>query len=349
MLLWYYINGLIGTNGPMNNKRSLGRTAAVRLCVTQARGGARGDADAFMGGAPQLDGLPMRCREIAAGKGDCMKRKWISILLCLMLLCSFSACGSAVAWEYRPITDVNDLQGRRVGVNLAWEPDYLLSGRSDLELVRYDSVADMILALKFNKVDALAVDDMIWKVMSVGSLGLRRVDPAFASVGYTIYFSPDGEALRDDFDAFLAEYQQSEEYRDHIARLEAFDGKSYVGPDIPQTRTGELLRVAIEAEGFPRSFPDPVTDQPSGFDLEALRYFANARNYRLEISLSNYVDIVYGLQAGVYDVGVGNLSDVYAQEVIDAGMYPSAAMDYSGLYFIEKTQPSIRVNTDVLD
>ena len=236
-----------------------------------------------------------------------------------------------------------------MGVNLAWEPDYMLTGRDDLELVRYDTLADMILALKFNKVDALAVDGMIWNVMNVGSVGLKRVDPAFSSVGYTLYFGPDREALRDEFNAFLAEYQDSEEYRDHMARLDAFDGKSYIGPDIPQTGTGELLRVAIESEGFPRSFPDPVTNQPSGFDLEALRYFANAHDYRLELSLSNYVDIVYGLQAGVYDVGVGNLSDVYAQEIIDAGMYPSAAMDYSGLYFIEKTQPSIRINTDVLD
>ena len=276
-----------------------------------------------------------------------MKRKWMTLVLCFVLLCSLSACGGA-AWEYRPITDINDLQGRRVGVNLAWEPDYILTGRSDLEVVRYDTLADMVLALKFDKVDALAVDDLIWKVLSIGSVGLRRVEPAFHSTGYILYFGPDNEAIRDDFNAFLEEYQRSEEYRDHMARLDAFDGKTYTGPDIPQTGTGKLLRIAIESEGFPRSFPDPVTNQPSGFDLEALQYFANARNYRLEISLSNYVDIVFGLQAGIYDAGAGYLSEVYAQEVIDAGMYPSEAINYSGLYFIEKTQPSIRVNTDAL-
>ncbi|MBO7698968.1 MAG: hypothetical protein J6S38_08060, partial [Erysipelotrichaceae bacterium] len=61
------------------------------------------------------------------------------IVISLLLLLSISACQKE--WEPNLITDINDLQGRRVGVNLSWESDYILTGRKDMELFRYDSTA----------------------------------------------------------------------------------------------------------------------------------------------------------------------------------------------------------------
>ncbi len=269
-----------------------------------------------------------------------------ALLLALALV--LGGCG-AVKWQYRPITDVNDLQGRRVGLLLAWEPDYLLTGRTDMELVRYDSLADMVMALKTNRVDAIAVDTFAWKRMAVGSEGLNRVLPACGSFGAILYFNPDGEALKDDFNAFLAEFKKTEAYRDHLTRLENFDGVNYVDPGIQLTGTGEVLRVAVESEGFPRTFQNAGEDVPTGFDLEALKYFANERNYRMEFTLSTYSDMIIGLQSGLYDVMAGGMSDVYAEEVNDAGMFTCDAFDQVSLYFIEKTQQNIKVAVEELE
>lgn len=277
-----------------------------------------------------------------------MRRRLASALLMLALAAALCACGRS-SWQYRPIEDVNDLQGRRVAVNLAWETDYWLTQRRDLQVLRYDSLADMIMALRFDKVDAIAVDDLLWKLMESGSQGLHRVTPAFGASGYTLYFSPENTVLMNEFNAYLAAYRQTADYQDHLARLDAFDGQNYEGPDIALTGTGEVLRVAIDAAAFPRAFLEAGQSVPTGFDLEALKYFANEKNYRLEFFASNFEDIVYGLKAGVYDVGTGYLSDVYEADVLASGLYTSDALDTCGMYFIEKTQPDIFVNTEELE
>lgn len=269
------------------------------------------------------------------------------LLACLMLALSGSA--SAAKWEPNLITDVNDLEGRRVGVNLAWEPDYYLTGRDDLVLVRYDTLADMILALRFNKIDAFATDRLLVQMLLAASDGLTAIEPPFGEVNYTLFFKPKSDALLGEFNAFLAAYRQSEAFEDHIARLEAFDGTDYDGPDIPLTGTGPVLRVAIDAEGFPRSFPDTDEDVPIGFDLEALKAFANERDYRLEFAVSNYEDIVFGLKSGIYDIGAGYLSDIFKNEVSAAGILLSDPLDSTSLYFIQKAQQNIRVAMEELE
>lgn len=75
--------------------------------------------------------------------GAVMIKKLVSIFLAAVLLFCISGCSRKQA--YPPITDVNDLGGRRVGVNLVWSADYKLSGREDMTLVRYNTVANLVM------------------------------------------------------------------------------------------------------------------------------------------------------------------------------------------------------------
>ena len=273
-----------------------------------------------------------------------IKRSLAALLIACSLLC-LVGCGAS-GWRYRPITDVNDLGGRRVAVLLSWEADYYLTGREDMELVRYDSVADMLLALKFGEVDVMAFDELGAKGMVAGTEGLELVKEPFGYTGYTLYFKEGDEALRDDFNAFLAEYKQTEAYTDHLLRLETFDGVSYDEPEIPLTGTGEVLAVGIEGEGFPRTFMEGGESVPTGFDVEALKLFANARNYQLEFFVSTYENMVYGLQSGVYDIATGYLSDVNEEEALASGLLTSDKLDVVPLNFVQKNRATIEIKTD---
>ena len=169
------------------------------------------------------------------------------------------------------------------------------------------------------------------------------MEPPCGSVGYAAYFSADREPLMEEFNRFLENYRQTEAYADHMARLEDFDGLEYVGPEIPLTGTGETLRVATMAEEFPRAFLEAGEDVPSGFDLESLKLFANEGNYQLEFYYTVYNDIMQGLRSGAYDLAIGYLSDVYRDEVLDAGVLVSDLLDEIPVYFVEKTQKDISV------
>lgn len=269
------------------------------------------------------------------------------VLACMLVLL---LCGCSKAqWEYRPITDINNMEGRRVAVNLAWEADYYLSGRKDMTLVQYDSFADMIMALEYNKVDVFALDDLSWKLFQINSTGLARVEPAFGIVGYELYFSPYREELKDEFNAFLEEYRKTDAYEDHMARLYDFNGMDYEDPVYELTGTGEVLNIAVLAEQYPRAYIEPDEDIPTGFDLEALKLFANEKNYRLNFYLTVYNDMLVGLKAGTYDIGTGYLGDVYDAVVLESGLFVSDQLDEMPLYFIEKTQKELSVNLDNLE
>jgi hypothetical protein len=60
--------------------------------------------------------------------------KYLSPVLLLFTVC-FVCTGCSVGWKYDPITDVNNLEGRRVGVNLSWEADFFLEGRRDMQCI----------------------------------------------------------------------------------------------------------------------------------------------------------------------------------------------------------------------
>ena len=218
------------------------------------------------------------------------KIKYICIAILLFAVCFLlSGCGSD-GWKYDPITDVNNLEGRRVGVNLAWESDYYLDGRKDMEIVRYDSTADMIMALKYDKIDAIALDRDTIKLILSTSNGIEIVEPEFGEASSIMYFAGDKEDLVEDFNQYLAEFKKTEEYQDLLKRMDEYDGKDYLGTDIPLTGKGEAIHVAMQPELFPRAFKNPGEDIPEGFDLEILKHYANDRNYRLEFHYSSYDD-----------------------------------------------------------
>ncbi len=263
------------------------------------------------------------------------------LLSTVLLSVLLTACGTR--WKASPIEDVGNLEGRRVGVEIACDTDYALTGRSDLKVVRYDSLPGILLALQYDKVDVMALDELRWRFTEASHSGLRCVTPAFATSGYIIYFSSELSDVRDEFNGFLADYRSSDEYVSFQSRIAAFDGKEYIGPEIPLTGTGRVLRVAIDASAFPRSFAEADGDVPSGFDLEALKLFANERNYRLEFTISSYDDMIYGLQGGVYDIAAGFLSDLRDAESLSTYLCVSDSLYEVPLYFIEKTQADIEL------
>ena len=272
-----------------------------------------------------------------------IKRLSCTCLLLMAVLLSVLLLTGCSRWKASPIKDVSDLEGRRVGVEIACDTDYFLTGRSDLKLVRYDGLSGILLALQYDKVDAMALDELRWRFTAASHSGLKCVTPSFATSGYIIYFSSELSGIRDEFNEFLKAYRASEEYASFQSRLATFDGKEYTGPEIPLTGNGRVLRVAVDASAFPRSFAEADGDTPSGFDLEALKLFANERNYRLEFTISSYDDMIYGLQGGIYDIAAGFLSDLRDAEALSSYLCASDSLYEVPLYFIEKTQADIEL------
>ena len=264
----------------------------------------------------------------------------------LFLVLSF-LCGCAKK-EIVVIDDVNDLHGLKVGVNVAWECDYVLTGRSDMEIYRYDMTADMLMALNYNNVDAIAVDDVSWRILSSNSTGLEKIEPEFAVVGYILYFAGDKGELAEEYNSFLAEFKKTDDYKALIDRINSYDGNDYEMPDIPVNKDGKTVRIAFDVAGYPRAYLE--TDGSCvGFDIEMALWFGAKCGYNIELVPTEFNEAIIGLKNGTYDAALGYISDVYADEARMCGFIPSDSYGETPLYLVKKnTTGNISINSEIL-
>ena len=262
--------------------------------------------------------------------------KKVVLLLIILLL---TACSSK--WEYKPIENINDLEGRNVGLMMGYETDYFLTGRQDMTIYRYEAIADMLMAINYDKIDCFAVDSMSWKLIEASTTGLEKVEPPFVIGAYVAIFSPDNSEMRDEFNEFMEDFMKTDTYKDILDRIANFDGETYEDPGIELTGTGKTIKLGYLAEGFPRSFMDIKADKALGFDVEVFEYFANAYNYQLDFYASSYENTESGVLTGIYDAGIGYFSSAYVKEMEATGYNPSVSFNEEEFYFVQKTEPSI--------
>ena len=269
------------------------------------------------------------------------------IISFFMIISFLSAC--AQRKEPVVIDDINDLHGLKVGTMLAWECDYLLTGREDMKLYRYDQISDMLMALNYDKIDAIAVDMLLWNLINNASNGLKMIEPPFGITGYLLYVHPDHRDFVDQYNVFLKEFKKTDTYKDLSERELNFDG-TYDAPDIPLAGNGKTYKVAFDISGYPRAFYDTEKDEVTGFDIEVLKYFANEYDYQLDFVLTDFNDAYAGLQNGIYDAIIGYLSDAYKEEVENVGIIVTDVYDEIPLVFAcKETTGNIDVDMNSLE
>ncbi len=265
-------------------------------------------------------------------------RLGVGLLLAAALSLALGGCGRA---HREPITDLQDLDGRRVGVCLGESTDYRLTGREDMELLRYDSVGGMLLPLCHGQLDAICLEYYSFRQVTALTTGIRPVEPAVSEDGLVFFFAPEeGEVCR-QFNAFLADFRQTPAYADLMERVLAFDGVTYPGREVPQTGAGRVLRVSADIDCFPSVHQDAGGGPVRGFEVELLTHFANAMDYRLELIPSEYTDAELGLRYGRYDMMIGQISELYldAAEAELVGVHVSDSFMVLPMYLMEIPDP----------
>lgn len=234
-----------------------------------------------------------------------------AILICILL----SGCGQIR--NAHPITDVHKLDGQRVGVGLAWGPDYLLTSRDDMTLMRYNNVAGAVTALCYNQVDAIAVEQPLAVDILASIDGLRCIEEPIAEDHMAVLVDPAQPELLAELNAFIDEFLTTEEYAELVIRIQDPEGYEY--QPVPLTGGDRVLHVGAVADGYPFSYPNPETDSFEGTDVEFLCHFANAYGYDLVFYEGTWESMETGVQYGSYDIGCGGISELYREDIERSG------------------------------
>lgn len=227
----------------------------------------------------------------------------------LMLLGLLSGCGHLRS--ARPITDIHNLDGQRVGVGLSWGPDYLLSEREDMTLMRYNTIADLVTALCFHRVDAIAVEHMLVPDILNSVQGVRCIEEPITSAGVVFLVTNGRKDVWEEFNTFAADFQGTPQHTDLVNRSK--DPKGYVPPakPIPTVQSDRLLNIGLMDNNYPFCYMDFETGSYEGIDIEALRWFAYEYGYTLSFHGGTWNSMELGIENGSYDIGAGGVSDLY--------------------------------------
>lgn len=240
-----------------------------------------------------------------------MKKALCLALAVLTVLGSFAGCGkqdsaNAGVEDLRdtPETEktIEDYRTSRVGAATGTYPATILPGvLPDAQIVEYNTIPDMVLALNLGKIDTCAADASYYTCMLWEGMALDRLKEPLVTSDYGMVFQKGKNAeLRRQFNAFIAEmmengaYEQlQEKWFGDTEPTEFLDPGSLTG-------TNGTIKVITTVEAKPFAY---LKDQQIvGYDIDVLTLFAEKHGYQLEITDVSFPAVLLGISQGKYDI-----------------------------------------------
>lgn len=228
-------------------------------------------------------------------------RRILSVLIAIILCLGIFGCSGKKS--YGPVTDVNNLEGRSVGVNMTWSADYMLSERNDLKVVRFNTTAEIVMALRYGQIDVAAMEkpNAVEVLNCISGLGI--VDQPIATDSLAFAVNAQKTDLLEEINEFLEVFDGSDEQADIFERLNSDDGYEYYRVE-PLTG-GKTLTVGLATDSYPYSYVDFDTGEYQGSDVEVITRFANEYGYSINFVEGVFTTIEMGVVEGDLDLGIG--------------------------------------------
>lgn len=116
---------------------------------------------------------------------------------------------SIIVTEDSEIAGVDDLTGKKIGVQLATTGDiYAKDDFGEENVEEYNKGADAVMALKQGKVDAVIIDNQPAKSFIESTEGLKLLDTDYVSEDYAAALSKDNDALTEAVNGAVKELKE---------------------------------------------------------------------------------------------------------------------------------------------
>ena len=206
-------------------------------------------------------------------------------------------------------TALAQLNGKPIGVQTGSNFAEMVAERLPEATVEYyNGKADLVAALTGHKIEAFVVDEPVAQLVVREDSRVTYLPEYLDSYSFALVFAKDqaGEALRDQFDAFLD--QLPDGTLDALAaKWFGEDEAAKTMPDIAALPAENgVLRLATESGYTPFEY---VRDgQVVGYDMELAALFCQAAGYGLEIVDMNFDGILPAIQTGKCDFAAAGIS-----------------------------------------
>ena len=235
--------------------------------------------------------------------------------------------GAADASTAGSFDSLSGLNGKRIGVQTGTNFDKMIEEKlPDASIEYFNGKADEVAALTGKKIDAFVIDEVVAEIlMKENSLMTYLPDylDSFDS-GFVFAKNKEGEALRDQFDAFLD--QLPEGTLDELAaKWFGDDENAKTMPDLDSLPAENgVFKVATESGYAPFEY---VRDgEVVGYDMDLAAQFCESAGYGMEIVDMNFDAILPAVQTGKCDFAAAGINitperaeNVYFSEPVFSG------------------------------
>lgn len=231
-----------------------------------------------------------------------MKKIIASIMIGCMLL--LTACGTPA----NTVHSLDDLKGKKIGVQLKTTGDVYSSDIEEADVKRYNKGADAVLALRKGEVDAVMLDDAPAEVFVKEYGDLKILDEAFADEEYGIAVSKGNTELLNMINSAL-EKLQSAGTIDKIAQAwekGEVDKTAYEGQTKEKYANG-ILVMATNAE-FPPYESRTAENEIIGIDVDIMKAVCDELDVKLQVEHTSFDSIFASVERGIADVGVAAIT-----------------------------------------
>lgn len=218
-------------------------------------------------------------------------------ILFLMLCIFISGCTNS----HIIINNINNLEGKKVGIYTGSEYDQILSQKiKDAIPTYYNSYTDEVMALKSGKIDAFLADEPLAKEILKNFSDLKILDSYLTKDSYAFAINPKKENLQKEINStieLMADDGTLEEMKnkwfgdnEDKKNLEKYDCSN----------CNKSLKFATVAGSAP--FAYMKNNEIVGYDIDIINYIGAKLGYKVEIIEMSFDGIIPALKSGKVDI-----------------------------------------------
>lgn len=232
-----------------------------------------------------------------------MKRKFMALALAAAMTVSMTSAVFAAD----EIKSADDLEGKKIGVQLGTTGDADATEVKDATVERYNKGNDAVMALKQGKIDCVVIDSEPAKKFVEKNNDLEIVEDIFDKEEYAICLSKDNADLTKEFNEALKELKDDgtlDSIRDNYIGDDA--GKTpYETPKDADHSKGTLT-MATNATFQPYEYYDG--DKIVGIDVDIAQAVCDKLGYELKVEDMEFDAIVNSVKSGKADFGAAGMT-----------------------------------------
>ena len=234
-----------------------------------------------------------------------MKRKFMALALAAAMTVSMTSAVFAAD----EIKSADDLEGKKIGVQLGTTGDADATEVKDATVERYNKGNDAVMALKQGKIDCVVIDSEPAKKFVEKNDDLEIVEDIFDKEEYAICLSKDNADLTKEFNEALKALKDDgtlDSIRDNYIGDDTKGKTPYESPKDIEYPNGKLV-MATNATFEPYEYYDG--DNIVGIDADIAKAICDKLGKKLVIDDMEFDSVITAVQTGKDDFGMAGMTD----------------------------------------